>query len=88
MNRECIPPKTPLGIDDAKRLAGEYGGHYNQVRLHSAIGYVAPTNKLLGSEVEIFKERDRKLKSAREKSKQRRRAAAFGLDSLSVAGIR
>jgi putative transposase len=35
--------------------------HYNNVRLHSAIGYIAPVDKLNGREQEIFKERDRKL---------------------------
>jgi putative transposase len=87
LKRECIRPKTPLGLDDAKRIVGEYVDHYNQVRLHSAIGYVAPLDKLLGREVEIFKERDRKLESAREERRQRRRSAALGLDSLAVAAI-
>jgi len=51
--------------------------HHNQVRLHSAIGYIAPMDKLLGKDVKIFKERDRKLESAREERKQRRRSAAI-----------
>ena len=45
--------------------------YYNDVRLHSGIGYVAPKAKLEGREAEIFAERDRKLQEARE-----RRAAA------------
>ena len=32
--------------------------HYNQVRLHSAIGYVVPGPKLAGREAAIFAERD------------------------------
>jgi putative transposase len=45
--------------------------HYNEVRLHGAIGYVAPADKLAGRDPVIFAERDRKLEAARE----RRRAA-------------
>jgi hypothetical protein len=44
---------------------------YNTVRLHSAIGYVTPKDKLEGREKAIFAERDRKLAEAR----KRRRAA-------------
>ena len=35
--------------------------------LHSAIGYVAPADKLAGRDQEIFAERDRKLEAARER---------------------
>jgi len=38
---------------------------YNTVRLHSAIGYVTPQDRLLGRQAEIHAERDRKLKQAR-----------------------
>ena len=68
---ECIRPGTPLSLDDARRLVGEYVAHYNTVRLHSAIGYVTPKDKLEGRDQEIFRERDRKLEDAR-----RRRAEA------------
>jgi len=46
----------------------------NTERLHSAIGYVTPRDKLLGREQEIFAARDRKLEAAREQRKQRRAA--------------
>ncbi len=47
--RRTVPNlRTPLGLDDARRIVGEYVDHYNQVRLHSAIGYVEPLDKLLG----------------------------------------
>ena len=32
---ECIRPKTPLSLDDARRLVAEYVEHYNNVRLHT-----------------------------------------------------
>ena len=53
----------------------EYVEYYNNVRLHSAIGYVAPKDKLEGKEEVIFAERDRKLETAREQRKARRLAA-------------
>jgi hypothetical protein len=47
---------------------------YNNVRLHSAIGYVRPKDKLEGRDKEILDARDRKLAEARERRKQVRRA--------------
>jgi len=41
-------------------------------RLHSAIGYITPKDKLNWREKEIFAERDRKLYQARELRKMRR----------------
>ena len=43
---ECIRPGVPLSLEDARRMAGVYIEHYNTVRLHSAIGYVALADKL------------------------------------------
>ena len=54
---ECIRPGTPLSLDDARRIVEKYIEHYNTVRLHSAIGYVTPADKLNGRDKEIFKER-------------------------------
>ena len=72
---ECIRPGTPLSLDDARRIVEKYIEHYNTVRLHSAIGYVTPTDKLNGRDKEIFKERDRKLEEAREVRKLKRQQA-------------
>ena len=72
IKHECIRPGVPLSLDDARRIVGEYIEHYNTVRLHSAIGYVAPADKLEGKDQEIFKERDRKLEEARELRKKKR----------------
>jgi len=64
---ECIRPGTPLCLEDARRLVANYVTEYNEVRLHSALGYVTPADKLHGGEKAIFDERDRKLKEARER---------------------
>jgi putative transposase len=69
---ECIRPQTPLCLEDARRLVQTYVHHYNTVRLHSAIGYVTPADKLAGKEKQIFHQRDRKLAEARA-ARQRRR---------------
>jgi hypothetical protein len=50
--------------------------HDNTVRLHSAIGFVAPADMLAGRQAEIHAARDRKLEQARQQRKQRRQKAA------------
>jgi hypothetical protein len=35
--------------------------YYNETRLHSAIGYIAPADRVHGRQVAIWAERDRKL---------------------------
>ena len=69
---------TPLSLDDARRIVADYVEHYNTVRLHSAIGYVTPKDKLEGRDPEIFAARDRKLAEARERRKQQRQANPRG----------
>jgi hypothetical protein len=63
-------------LEDARRLAAQYVEHYNNIRLHSAIGYVTPADKLAGREKEIFEKRDRKLTQARQARAQRRQAVS------------
>ena len=69
---ECIRPKTPLSLEDARRVVDEFVTHYNTVRLHAAIGYVTPKDMLEGRQAEIHAERDRKLEAAREQRRLRR----------------
>lgn len=76
LKRECVRPACPDSIQDARRRMAEYVTHYNHTRLHSAIGYVAPTDKLNGIETEIFAERDRKLEEARQRRQAARRPVA------------
>lgn len=83
---ECIRRKTPLSLDDAIRLVAEYVEHYNTVRLHSSIGYIAPGDKLNGKEKDIFKERDRKLEDARRQRQQKRQQAYEKTDGSGFPG--
>lgn len=70
-----IRPKAPETLDDARELVKDFVGHYNTVRLHSAIDYVTPADKLAGHAAQICADRDRKLDLAREHRRQRRREA-------------
>lgn len=72
LKEQAIRPKTPLTVEDARRVVGEFVEHYNTVRLHSALGYVTPQDRLEGRHREIYAARDRKLETAREKRRQRR----------------
>src|SRR5262249_51542297 len=72
---DCIRLETPLSLPDAQRMVARYVAYYNDVRLHSAIGYITPKDKLEGREQAIFAERDRKLAEARERRKAQRQAA-------------
>jgi len=71
---DCIRSKVPLSLDDARRLVTEFTDHYNNTRLHSAIGYVTPKDKLEGRAADILQERDRKLAEARERRRAMRQA--------------
>jgi putative transposase len=84
---ECIRPGVPLSLDDARRIVEKYIEHYNTVRLHSAIGYVAPADKLSGRDQDIFKERDIKLETARELRKQKRRQLSPEINCSGEAGL-
>jgi len=75
LKQECIRPTAPGTLDEARRRVADYVQHYNQCRLHSAIGYVTPSDKLNGLEEVLFAERDRKLDEARQRRQQAREAA-------------
>jgi hypothetical protein len=69
---DCIRVKVPLSLDDARNIVADFVTHYNEVRLHSAVGYVTPKDKILGKDEAIHAERDRKLAEARERRQQMR----------------
>jgi transposase InsO family protein len=72
LKREAVRPRTPLNLDQAREVVAAFVQHYNQVRLHSALGYVAPNDWLENRQQDIFAERDRKLEAARKLRAQRR----------------
>lgn len=69
---ECIRPRSPVSLQDAKRIVADFIEQYNNVRLHSSIGFVTPRDRLLGRHEEIFKARDAKLEAARARRKAAR----------------
>jgi transposase InsO family protein len=69
---DCIRPGTPLCLDDARRIVQTFVTDYNTVRLHSAIQYITPADKLAGRAETILAARDAKLAAAREARKARR----------------
>lgn len=77
LKRDCLRVKTPLDIDQAKTTTAQFIEHYNTVRLHSAIGYVTPKDRLENKHEEIFTIRDQKLEAAREKRRMKRQQKWF-----------
>jgi len=71
----CIRVNTPLSLSDAQRLVTDFVDRYNNTRLHSAIGYITPADKLHGRAETILAQRDAKLASARETRKAMRNAS-------------
>ena len=72
LKEQAIRPKTPLSLEDAKRVVADFIDHYNNVRLHSATGYITPADRLAGRHTTIFADRDKKLETARELRKIKR----------------
>ncbi len=77
VKHDAIRRQTPLSKDDALGVVGDFVGHCNTVRLHSALGYVTPRDFLDGRRQAILADRDRKLEAAREKRRLIRQAASL-----------
>lgn len=60
----------------ARKVVETFVAHYNNVRLHSAIGYITPAAMAAGEGPRIWAARDLKLEAARERRRLRRQAAA------------
>ena len=63
---------APQTVEEAREVVARYVKHYNAVRLHSAIGYVTPQDKLEGREQEIWRARDERLVAARARRAENR----------------
>jgi transposase InsO family protein len=71
---DCIRTTTSLSLEDARRLVAEFVTYYNTARLHSAIAYITPADKLAGRAEAIWAARREKLAPA----DSRRRARSKG----------
>lgn len=65
LSRECLRKSSFIDLDDARRQIDDYVEYYNNTRLHSSLGYVAPVDYLKGREEQRFRERNYKLSQAR-----------------------
>lgn len=75
LKSDALRPAQPRTLEEARTVAATFVEHYNHVRLHSAIGYIAPLDFMAGRAPHIWSDRDRKLEAARERRRQRRKAA-------------
>ena len=67
--------KTPGTREEAVRVVATFVEHYNHKRLHSAIDYVTPADRLAGRHKGIDEARDLKLNAARQQRAACRQAA-------------
>ncbi len=68
----CIRPGQFETLEQAREQIARYVTHYNTVRLHSAIGYITPADKLAGKAEAILQAREEKLAAARVQRQQKR----------------
>jgi len=61
----CIRRQSFLSVEDARCQIESFVHYYNHKRLHSAIFYVTPFDKLIGKDKEIIRTREQKLLEAR-----------------------
>ena len=73
---DAIRPGQPDSLDRARSLVERFVEHYNNVRLHSALGYITPSDFLAGRSSEIWAARDAELEAAREARRLRRSGEA------------
>ena len=50
LKNRCIRPKCPLTLEDANRVVTEYLSDYKERLLHSASGYITPSDVLAGKQ--------------------------------------
>jgi putative transposase len=82
----CIRVKTPLSLEDARRLVAEFVAYYNTVRLHSAIAYITPADKLAGRAEAIWAARRHKLATA--DARRRAKTKDTGVDQPQSCDVR
>lgn len=70
-----IRPKYPESLEEANEVVTAFVDDYHHERLHSAIGYITPADKLAGRAEAIWALRIEKLEAARERRAAARRMA-------------
>ena len=75
LKADAIRQKTPGTREEADRVVATFVEHYNHKRLHSAIDYVTPADRLAGRHKAINEARDLKLEAARQQRAAWRQAA-------------
>lgn len=53
LKNEEFRNKARRDVEEARRVVGNFVTHYNEVRLHSALGYITPHDMLTGRDAEI-----------------------------------
>jgi transposase InsO family protein len=72
LKADCLRPGCPLSLQEAQRLVERFVARYNNVRLHSATGYITPADRLAARHLEIFRCSGQKLDAARQNRKLKR----------------
>jgi transposase InsO family protein len=67
LKNDAIRVKNPATLEEARRVVAAFVDQYNNRRLHSAIDYVTPADRLAGRHKAIAVARDAKLEAARER---------------------
>jgi putative transposase len=80
---DCKRPPTPLSQEAARRVHGQWEAHNHRVRLHSAIGSIAPADKHAGKATANIAARDNKHEAARARRKQNRQNSLTALPTFS-----
>ena len=74
LKEQCIRAQSISSLEEARARTAAFVDDYNNERLHAAIGYITPKDKLAGREKKIFASRDKKLAEARIKRAAARQA--------------
>jgi transposase InsO family protein len=64
LKAECLNHKALTGPEHAEEVIRSYVDAYNRRRLHSAVGYVTPLDKLEGRDADVLAARAAKMKAA------------------------
>ena len=75
LKSESIRMFPPESLDEARQVVERFVDHYNNRRLHSALGYVTPADRLHDRQKAVWAARDQKLEAARERRAEVRKAA-------------